>query len=75
MSQAFIDSGWCQYEFKSCYVERMKDPAFRLFIIMVQPVEERMYATRERNTFFRNRTYLVSSPHMCFEKYASTFLV
>ena len=35
MSQAFIDSDWCQEEFAHCYLENMKDPAFKIFMIMM----------------------------------------
>ena len=40
MSQEFVDSLWCKEEFEQCYMEHMKDPAFKLFVIMTQPVEE-----------------------------------
>ena len=39
MSQAFIDSVWCQEEFAQCYLETMKDPAFKIFMIIMQPVD------------------------------------
>ena len=40
MSQDLIDSDWCQEEFAHCYLENMKDPEFKIFIIMViQPAE------------------------------------
>ena len=37
MSQGFVDSPWCKEEFTHCYIENMKDAAFNLFVIMMQP--------------------------------------
>ena len=35
MSQDYINSLWCVEEFEDCYMENMKDPAFKLFVIYV----------------------------------------
>ena len=37
MSQAFLDNKWCMEEFMISYLKDMEDPAFKLFIIMMQP--------------------------------------
>ena len=39
MSQSCVDSIWCRDEFEGCYVENLEDPAFKLFVILMQPVE------------------------------------
>ena len=39
MSQDYVDSLWCKEEFEQCYMEHMKDPAFKLFVIMMQPAD------------------------------------
>ena len=39
MSQGFVDSMWCKEEFTHCYIENMKDTAFNLFVIMMQPAD------------------------------------
>ena len=39
MSQAFIDSPWCQREFDYCLVENINDPAFKLLVILTEPAE------------------------------------
>ena len=33
MSQEFVNSSWCKEEFEQCYMEHMKDPAFKIFVI------------------------------------------
>ena len=39
MSQAFVNSIWCKEEFERCYIENMNDPAFQLFVVMMQPAD------------------------------------
>ena len=37
MSQDYLNRLWCKKEFEQCYFENMKDPAFKVFVIMMQP--------------------------------------
>ena len=39
MSQNYINSLWCKEEFVKKYVENMKDLVFKLFVIMMQPLD------------------------------------
>ena len=36
MSQHYVNSPWCTAELEECCTENMKDPGFKLFIIMMQ---------------------------------------
>ena len=36
MSQDFVSSEWCTKEFEECCLENIKDPAFTLFVVMMQ---------------------------------------
>ena len=38
MSAGFTKSKWCADEFDHCYYEHVEDPAFKLFVIMMDPV-------------------------------------
>ena len=58
MSQGFVDSMWCKEEFTHCYIENMKDPAFNLFVIMMQPADTLVNISPYMKTFFANKTYL-----------------
>ena len=58
MSQGFVDSMWCKEEFTHCYIENMKDPAFNLFVIMMQPVDTLVNISDYMKTFIANKTYL-----------------
>ena len=58
MSQGFVDSVWCKEEFTLCYVENMNDPAFKLFAIMMQPVNELENLSGYMKSFFSQQTYL-----------------
>ena len=65
MSQGFVDSMWCKEEFTHCYIENMKDVAFNLFVIMMQPVETLVNISPYMKTFFVNKTYLhVNDPDL-----------
>ena len=65
MSQGFVDSMWCKEEFTHCYIENMKDAAFNLFVIMMQPVETLVNISPYMKTFIANKTYLdVNDPEL-----------
>ena len=58
MSQEYVDSLWCKEEFEQCYMEHMKDAAFKLFVIMMRPVEELNGTSEYMKSFFESKTYL-----------------
>ena len=65
MSQGFVDSMWCKEEFTHCYIENMKDAAFNLFVIMIQPADTLVNISNYMKTFFANKTYLdVNDPEL-----------
>ena len=65
MSQGFVDSMWCKEEFTHCYIGNMKDAAFNLFVIMMQPADKLVNISPYMKTFFANRTYLlVNNPEL-----------
>ena len=71
MSQGFVDSMWCKEEFTHCYIENMKDAAFNLFVIMMQPADTLVNISDYMETFFDTKTYLdVYDPHL-FQKMAT----
>ena len=70
MSQGFVDSMWCKEEFTHCYIENMKDAAFNLFVIMMQPAETLVNISPYMKTFIDTNTYLdVNDPEL-FSKLA-----
>ena len=65
MSQGFVDSMWCKEEFTHCYIENMKDPAFNLFVIMMQPANSLVNISNCMKTFLESNTYLqVNDPEL-----------
>ena len=70
MSQGFVDSMWCKEEFTHCYIENMKDAAFNLFVIMMQPADTLVNISNYMKTFFANRTYLQKDDPDLFTKLA-----
>ena len=70
MSQAYVDSLWCKDEFEGCYVENLEDPAFRLFVIMMQSVDTLENTNEYMKSFFASKTYLEKDDPKLFEKIA-----
>ena len=59
MSQDFVDSDWCRLEFEVCFMENKKtDPAFRLFVIMMQPEKTLENISEYMEIFFKHNSYL-----------------
>ena len=71
MSQAFIYSEWCKYEFEQCFIENMNDPAFKLLVIMMQPANNLKDMSRYMKSFFNSKTYLDVKDPKLFQKIAS----
>ena len=68
LSQGFVDSIWCREEFSDCYIENMKDPAFRLFVILMEPVENLENVSEYMKSFFDKKTYLLKDDLQLFQK-------
>ena len=71
MSQGFLDSDWCPQEFEYCHIEHMKDPAFKLFIILMQPVASLKNLTECMKQYFVQETYAKKDDEKLFIKIAS----
>ena len=68
MSQNFVDSKWCKEEFEQCYVEHMKDPAFKLFVIMIDSGEPLLNLSEYMESFLTTKTYLMRDDPRLFKK-------
>ena len=71
MSQGFVDSIWCKDEFTHCYMENMKDPAFNLFVIMMQPAGTLVNTSPNMKAFFKTKTFLEKNDPYLFKKLAT----
>ena len=70
MSQDYINSLWCVEEFEDCYMENMKDPAFKLFVVLMQPADTLNVTNEYIQSFFRKKTYLERDDPKLFQKIA-----
>ena len=70
MSQDYINSLWCVEEFEDCYMENMKDPAFNLFVILMEPIDTLNITNEYIKSFFRKKTYLEREDPNLFKKIA-----
>ena len=68
MSQNFVNEKWCREEFKLCYGENLEDPAFKLFVIMMQPVDTLENTSEYMQSFFASKTYLLEKDPQLFNK-------
>ena len=69
--RGFVDSIWCREEFTHCYIENMKDAAFNVFVIMMQPPDSLVNISNYIKTFFDTKTYLDVNDPQLFPKLAS----
>ena len=71
MSQGFVDSMWCKEEFTHCYIENMKDAAFNLFVIMMQPADTLDNMSPYMQSYFDTKTYLKENDPQLYTKIAT----
>ena len=68
MSQGFIDSSRCKEEFTKCLAESEEDPAFKLYIILMEEVDTLVNIPENIKIFFKEKTYLKKDDPKLFEK-------
>ena len=71
MSQDYVNSLWCVEEFEDCYMENMKDPAFKLFVILMQPVDTLTIKNEYIKSFLTKKAYLKKDDRRLFKKIAN----
>ena len=70
MSKEYASSMWCKYEFEASGFENMKDPAFRMIVILYESLQNLGELTPEMSAFLENRTYLDINDSELLEKVA-----
>ncbi len=58
MSQNYVTSEWCRYEFQQSLFEKNGDPAFRIIVIMLESVGNLREIPPEMDRLFKTHTYL-----------------
>ena len=58
MSAGFTTSRWCADEFDHCYIEHVDDPAFKLFIVVMEAVKNLPDLTLNMKKVLNEQTYL-----------------
>ncbi len=58
ISQAFVDSPWCQLEFDCCNTQSVQNPNFGVFVILMEPRENLKNVRPSMKNYFNTRTYL-----------------
>ena len=70
ISSGFTTSRWCTDEFTHCYIEHRDYPAFKLFVIMMDPVGSFGDVTPNMKKLFAEQTYLERDDPELFTKLA-----
>ncbi len=70
LSQSFVDSPWCKEEFEQCYMENMRDPAFKLFVVMMANPKNLNDLSTYMESFLDKKTYLERADERLFLKIA-----
>ncbi len=68
MSKEYAASTWCRAEFEEAIHEHREDNAFRILVIMLEPVEELGQLNAYMSSFIKNRTYLDINDHEIWHK-------
>ena len=68
MSKGFLDRPRCREEFTKCVAESEEDPAFKLFIILMEEVDNLLNVPENVKMFCREKTYLKRDDPELFEK-------
>ena len=68
MSQGYVDSKWCRVEFRECFLESAADSAFRIFVILTQPMESLVNKSIYMKKFFGQTTCASHTDSRLFTK-------
>ena len=68
LSQAYIDSRWCREEFEECMEENANDPSYRLFVILMEPLENLQRPSAYMKKYLRSKTFLQRSDPQLYKK-------
>ncbi len=68
LSQNFIDSGWCQFEFAQAHLKMMEDESFRLLLIMIEEPKTLQNTPKLIKYYINSRTYLLKDDKFFWEK-------
>ena len=71
MSKEYAASMWCRYEFEESAFENMRDPAFRMIVILYDSMNNLGNITPEMQMFLESRTYLDIGDSKLLQKVAN----
>ncbi len=68
LSQYFIDSGWCQFEFAQAHLNTLTDESFKLILITIEEPKTLQNIPRIIREYINSRTYLMKDDRLFWEK-------
>ena len=74
LSQQFVDSPWCREEFSNCCIENVKDPAFKLLVILMDSAKNLKNVSQDMKEYIENRTYVKQDDPELISKIATPLI-
>ncbi len=68
LSQNFIDSGWCQFEFAQAHLKMLEDESFKLLLITIEEPKALQNIPKLVKHYINSRTYLMKDDKLFWEK-------
>ncbi len=68
LSQSFIKSGWCQFEFAQAHLKMLEDESFKLLLITIEDPKMLQNAPKLIRKCMNSRTYLMKDDQLFWEK-------
>ncbi len=68
LSQNFIDSGWCQFEFAQSHLKLLEDESFKMLLITIEDPKLLQNTPRVIENYIKTRTYLAKDDKLFWEK-------
>ncbi len=68
LSQNFIDSGWCQFEFAQSHLRMLEDESFKLLLVAIDEPRILNNSPQLITDYIESRTYLMKDDRLFLEK-------
>ena len=74
LTQEFLDSDWCPFEFQQAHLRAMRDPSFSLILIPMEPVRNLHNIPPDMKAYLNTWTYLDRTDNHFWQKLEQALL-
>ncbi len=68
LSQSFIDSEWCKFEFEQAHLQLLKDKSYKILVIALDEPKNMTNVPKLIQSFITTRTYLMRTDKLFWQK-------